>query len=115
MHRRWNEPGTDFSWVAGDGSIVGDDGGGPDGVNTVCELLDWLLAHERVAEYSMWKVRFEMGALLPWQHRHKVSARPAPAFEPSPPECCDWPMQATRDGWRCREYCDGPDGIVTYR
>lgn len=105
MKMVWNEPGTDFVYLDEQGHRLGDNGQSPEGVRTSGDHLDWLLAQGRVAEYSGWKARYDLGSgLTPWQHWHKAE-RVHPEFGPldvTPDDCCGMPMHLVRDGWACR-------------
>ena len=115
LYRNWTDHGTDFYWADGNGALKGDTKPGPPGVHSAGDFLDWLLAQDRIAEYSSAKVRIELGSgVLPWQHFHRVGDVPSATAGRPVPECCDWPMQATRDGWLCRNYCNGRYGVIPY-
>lgn len=70
------------------------------------QRLGWEgLAQQDIGLYSMLTAREALGMLY---HRH--NHRPVPCGEHEHPvevpECCDWPMRLTPQGWVCRQGCD---------
>lgn len=67
--------------------------------------LYWALARE----YSMLKVRLEMGGTFhvhhARQHRHTVDHQEPRLRTWTAPECCGWPMWLRPSGWHCRQNC----------
>lgn len=103
MFRQWNAAGTESTWLDAETSSVGGQGG-PAGINTVYDYLNWLRDND-IAEYSSFSVKVVLGAaILPWQHWHRpvpVSVRLAPGQ--TVPQCCGQPALLQRDRWVCRE------------
>lgn len=103
LERHWNSAGTDFTWLDDSGRRCAGEGG-PDGVDSAEDYLDWLRIHD-ISGYSAFLAHVTLGTgILPWQHWH----RPAPVavlYErgESLPWCCGEPAQLIRDGWLCRE------------
>lgn len=100
--RRWDHTGLDSHWVDGFGTMLTTDAAGASYLSDPKGYLDGLFERSPAA-YSALVARINLG-MFPTRHMHRpVSCDHLPHDRVvDVPWCCDMPMQATRDGWRCR-------------
>jgi len=70
--------------------------GGPHGKKASLTPLFWA----RAREYSMLKVRLEMGMTF---HIHQVRSDDTPRYQGPDVRCCGWPGWLRPSGWWCRK------------
>jgi hypothetical protein len=100
----WHPDGLDGWWVDLDGSISG--GEVPGGFEDGWALMDHLsrpgAPGRDLSAYSSLLANRHSMAAWPWEHRHQPKECDHGCPPVTVPECHGWPMQAVRDGWRCR-------------
>lgn len=62
LERRWNSAGTDFTWLDDSGRGCAGEGG-PDGVASVEDYLDWLRIHD-ISGYSLFLAHVTLGTSM---------------------------------------------------
>jgi hypothetical protein len=109
LTRVWREDGLDFTYVGPDGSMFVDRH--PPGYAE--DPKGWWdrLAKHNPARYSLLRSYTSMNPLYFW-HAHRPELQ-GPARPGGVPFCHGWPMQAVRDGWRCRSL-DGTREVFPY-